>query len=128
MNRLMPVLSACFAISACGGQPDATGELSIAGEPDEIAAGETITISWNVKYADRVYLSVETDDGEPVMLTAEALPPVGSREIEVDPSVLGGTLDDDATLTFKLKTMDDEPGDYDTLDEESVEVSVRGAG
>lgn len=116
-----------LALAACGGAPDPSGDLEIVGDPDEITAGDVVNLSWTSKNAARVYISLEVDGGEPIMIDPAGYEPNGTREFEADATVFNFVDDDDITVTFKLKAMDDDDDDYETLDEETIEVNAPGA-
>lgn len=115
------------ALAACGGATDPSGDLEIVGDPGEISVGQTVNLRWTAKNTNRVYLTLEVDGREPMMIDPAGYQATGSREFEVDPTAFSFVNDDDITVTFKLKARDDDGDDFETLDEETIEVNAPGA-
>ena len=125
--QMIMTAAGMLALGACGGAPDPSGDLEIVGDPEEISVGDVDNLQWSSKNTSRVYLSLEVDGGEPMMINAAGFESSGMREFQVDATAFNFVDYDDITVTFKLKAMDDDDDDYETLDEETVEVNAPGA-
>ncbi|WP_425410126.1 hypothetical protein [Hyphococcus sp.] len=125
--HLLAAAAGMLSLAACGGAPDPTGELEIVGDRDEINVGEAVNLRWTSQNTSRVYIALEVDGREPMMINSAGFEPSGTREFQVEASAFAGIDDDDITVTFKLQAPDDDEDEYETLDEETIEVNAIGA-